>query len=96
MILGQLYTKKFEFTGDFEGEWVELKPLTADVLSISESDPDRNLKLALASIHAWSVTDKNNNPVPVTMLTLKKLELRFFNEIVVVIGAFQNIPKGQP
>ena len=55
--------------------------------------PDRSLKLALASIDSWSVVDKNSKMVPVTMNTLKQIEMPFFNEIVNLITEFQKAPK---
>jgi len=93
MILGELYTKKFLLTGEYDGEWVVLKRLTAAVVSIPNDDPDRSLKLALASIDSWSVVDKNGKMVPVTMNTLKQIEMPFFNEIVNLITEFQKAPK---
>ena len=93
MILGELYTKKFLLTGEYDGEWVVLKLLPAAVVSIPNDDPDRSLKLALASIDSWSVVDKNSKMVPVTMNTLKQIEMPFFNEIVNLITEFQKAPK---
>jgi len=93
MVLGETFTQKFELTGRYEGEWVELKMPDASASRISRSDNDSSIRYLLSSLHSWSVVDKNGRTVPITAQSLEKMPIDWFNQAAKCLNDFLDVLK---
>jgi len=93
MVLGETFTQKFELTGRYEGEWVELKMPDASVSRISRSDGDSSIRYLFSALHSWSVVDKNGRTVPITAQNLEKMPIDWFNQAAKCLSDFLEVLK---
>lgn len=91
MIIGENYKERFNLTGRYEGEWVELRVPDLSIVKIEKTGAEASIYQIKAILSGWSFTDKNGSPVPITAANIERAPVDWFNQVGELIQNF--LPK---